>query len=187
MPRFSSKKDFQPFLDSRGHLRPNVIRGIKVQWFLLLAKEKHGDKFQYDIETFNTTSSIISITCLTCNGIFQQKQEKHIYAGNGCPICSNSKAHCSNIYLLRCVDTKLVKIGISSSTRTRIQQIGIPVDILLDLPVPQAYLLEKELHLKFASVRTRHPTAKSGVTEFFTLTDNDISNIVALIKQHSPL
>lgn len=183
MARFSSREEFRPFLDSKGKLRSNVVIGIRWQWFLLLSKELHGQRYEYDHKTFTSFDSILSIVCLSCKGVFKQKQQNHCYKGHGCPICATVQhKDCSNIYVLRCKSTGLIKIGVSSNTKARVCQLNIPLEIVLDKRVPNAWLLEKVLHGAYAKYRVHYPTKISGYTEFFNLPSALVGEVIDFIN-----
>lgn len=56
--------------------------------FYVLAKEIHGEKYDYSLVNFKITNDYISIICKE-HGIFEQTVAAHIYAKNGCPKCAN--------------------------------------------------------------------------------------------------
>ena len=58
--------------------------------FLQLAKEKHGDKYDYSLVTeYKNGSTPVKIICKTCGKTFEQKPKMHI-KGHGCTYCANN-------------------------------------------------------------------------------------------------
>ncbi|QKF94106.1 hypothetical protein QKU48_gp0648 [Fadolivirus algeromassiliense] len=65
--------------------------------FIKLAKEVHGDKYDYsEVEYFNKKTNI-KIKCLKCNEVFEQTPEVHL-RGSNCPKCvyTNRILHIDN-------------------------------------------------------------------------------------------
>lgn len=58
--------------------------------FLNSAKEIHGDKYKYDINSFKNSTTKTKITCIK-HGDFYQSPESHIRQKSGCNICRESK------------------------------------------------------------------------------------------------
>ena len=50
------------------------------------AKEIHGDKYEYDENTWHGANKKTKIFCKACNCSFEQSGNNHL-AGKGCPIC----------------------------------------------------------------------------------------------------
>ena len=63
----------------------------------------------------------VTITCPTHGG-FPQTPDNHIRGRQGCPYCKGKTA--SIVYMLRCLDTGLVKIGITKDLQRRVKEIG---------------------------------------------------------------
>ena len=53
--------------------------------FIVKAKQKHGDRYDYTNTIYVDTSTYATIRCMV-HGLFQQTPNSHL-AGNGCPIC----------------------------------------------------------------------------------------------------
>jgi len=68
------------------------LRKTKEQ-FLEQAIEKYGDRFMYNLEEYEHTTSKIKITCNDCNHQFKSKAIAHLLARNGCPECAKKQAH----------------------------------------------------------------------------------------------
>lgn len=58
--------------------------------FIELSKNKHGDKYDYSLVEYINNKTKVKIIC-EIHGIFEQKPENHMTAGQGCPICKESK------------------------------------------------------------------------------------------------
>lgn len=60
-----------------------------IEEFIKEAKEVHSDKYNYSLVDYKNYETKIKIIC-PIHGIFEQDTEHHL-AGNGCPICKESK------------------------------------------------------------------------------------------------
>ena len=58
--------------------------------FILKAKQKHGDKFNYDLVEYVGAFNKVQILCTKCNILFEQAACNHLN-GAGCPKCRESK------------------------------------------------------------------------------------------------
>jgi hypothetical protein len=81
----------------RGHLRGNGCRHchfdgkrLSQEEFILKSKNKHLDKYNYDLVEYINNITKVTILCKKCNKIFEQRPISHL-AGRGCPICCESK------------------------------------------------------------------------------------------------
>lgn len=59
--------------------------------FLSKARQKHGDKYEYDESTFVNSNTLMKITCPE-HGEFWQRPANHLQ-GRGCHVCSGRKQH----------------------------------------------------------------------------------------------
>jgi very-short-patch-repair endonuclease len=67
------------------------IRRISIEDFLNLAINKHGLIYSYDlVSNIKNCNDYVNIICQK-HGIFNQSIKNHIYCGNGCPVCRESK------------------------------------------------------------------------------------------------
>ena len=57
---------------------------------ILKSKNKHLDKYNYDLVEYINNITKVAILCKKCNKIFEQRPISHL-AGRGCPICCESK------------------------------------------------------------------------------------------------
>ena len=72
-------------------------RSYSLSDFLKLAKEKHGDRYDYSkVEYFNSRKKV----CIICreHGEFWQNPNCHIQ-GNGCPVCAGSKRSSTELFV----------------------------------------------------------------------------------------
>lgn len=60
--------------------------------FLEQASKKYGDRFTYDLSSYEHSTSKINITCNDCSHQFIAKSITHLLAKNGCPKCAKSQA-----------------------------------------------------------------------------------------------
>jgi Zn finger protein HypA/HybF involved in hydrogenase expression len=63
---------------------------LSIDEFILKAKLKHGNKYNYDLVEYINGRTYIKILCNKCNQIFEQKATSHLQ-GCGCPNCNESK------------------------------------------------------------------------------------------------
>lgn len=65
-------------------------RSFNQEQFLTLAKNVHGEKYNYDQSSYKTMHCKITIKCPK-HGIFKQTPLNHLHGKNGCPKCKESK------------------------------------------------------------------------------------------------
>jgi hypothetical protein len=58
--------------------------------FIIKAKIKHGDKFNYDLVQYVSVMTKVKILCNKCKNLFEQIPNNHLF-GQGCPKCNESK------------------------------------------------------------------------------------------------
>ena len=61
-----------------------------LEHFLKLAKEKHGDSYDYSTVKFVAMNKSVDIICPK-HGVFRQTPAHHCYRGDGCPYCKPKK------------------------------------------------------------------------------------------------
>lgn len=69
-------------------------RNYSYEKFLIDAKEKHGDKYDYSLIDPNMKfmrNPKINIKCNNCETIFKQSVWGHTYHGNGCRVCTQGR------------------------------------------------------------------------------------------------
>ena len=73
-----------------GFKKLGVNKRHTLEKFLQLAKEKHGDKYDYSLVTeYKNGNTPVKIICKTCGKTFEQKPKMHIM-GHGCTYCANN-------------------------------------------------------------------------------------------------
>ena len=136
--------------------------------FISRQKVVHSDRYQYTKVKYLSSYDKVVITC-TIHGDFLQEPRNHLW-GKGCRECAGHKFNIDTLYLLKCLDTGLIKIGITSNLERRVKEIGNML-CLAAFKLDQPKLKEGELHKRFSDLRTPHPRGKElvGYTEFFSL------------------
>lgn len=138
----------------------------------------HGDKYNYSSVKYNNNHTKVSIIC-SKHGVFKQRPYDHL-AGHGCPKCQNHNQ--TILYLLRCRNTDLVKIGITSNIGTRLGNIGGDLYVIYSKKVPDPRSLEQKLHNMYQVHRVFNNTVNNGGTEFFNLSDTQVQEIEEIIN-----
>lgn len=138
----------------------------------------HGDQYDYSKVDYQGDGEYVVIICNT-HGSFSQTPSNHIQ-GKGCPKCQH-KNH-DTVYLLRCQNTGLIKIGITNHLGRRIGEIGGQLSIVHTYSSDNPRQVEKALHQLYASFRTYNNTVKNGNTEFFNLSSQHIAEIVRYLE-----
>ena len=70
-----------------GNLKKAEYRRKTTEQFVVEAKQKHGDKYDYSKVDYNNTHENVVIVC-NSHGEFQQTPNSHL-RGAGCPMCVN--------------------------------------------------------------------------------------------------
>lgn len=109
--------------------KPSIQTAIdKTGFFVNLAKEIHGNTYDYSSVKYSLNNSKVTIICPT-HGKFNQRPNNHL-SGNGCPKCNvggwdfkldswlNTKNSEATFYILKCYsdDEEFIKIGITSES-----------------------------------------------------------------------
>lgn len=72
--------------------------------FLRLAREEHGDKYDYSLVTqYINGTTPVKIICKTCGAIFEQKPKMHI-KGHGCIYCANNRILGNEEFIRRAIE-----------------------------------------------------------------------------------
>lgn len=138
----------------------------------------HGDKYDYSKVEYSTNKDKVIIICKQ-HGSFLQRPNDHL-AGKGCPKC---KGHSQNtLYILRCLNTGLIKIGITNNIKRRMRDIGGSLQCLYHTTLENHRSLEKQLHKKYKDYNTFNHTVNNGGTEFFQLTTEQLESLIQEIK-----
>jgi hypothetical protein len=56
--------------------------------FIIKAKEKHGDLYDYSKDVYIKSMNKVIITCVNCKNEFEMSPNMHISRGDGCKLCS---------------------------------------------------------------------------------------------------
>lgn len=141
--------------------------------------EVHGTtRYNYSKVKYIDNQSKVSIICVE-HGIFTQRPYDHLQ-GHGCPKCSNHNQN--TLYLLRCRNTDLIKIGITGNMPNRLASIGGDLYPIYVVSTHNPRTLEKQLHETYKQYRVFNPTVRNGGTEFFDLSDHQVQEIMELTK-----
>lgn len=73
-------------LTKTGQLKRNASPELKTKWFIVRAREVHGDTYNYDTLVYYKASDKVEIGC-SIHGNFYQTARNHL-AGRGCEKCS---------------------------------------------------------------------------------------------------
>lgn len=134
----------------------------------------HGDVYDYSRVLYINSYSKVDIICKH-HGCFSQRPNDHI-AGKGCPKCQNHNQN--TLYILRCQDTGLVKIGITNNLKKRMSSIGGSLEHIFSVTVDNPRQLEKQLHNQYQQYSVPNTKVRSGGTEFFNLTLEQVQEII---------
>ncbi len=136
----------------------------------------HGTKYDYDDVMYNGKECKVNIKCVK-HGIFEQTPHNHL-AGNGCPICRESKGEI-------CVKEFLIKNNITYTPQKRFN------DCRNILPLPfDFYLPNYNICIEYQGIQHFKPRIKfGGEAEFKKVLLRDeikrnycIKNNITLIK-----
>lgn len=139
----------------------------------------HGSTYDYSkVEYVNAANTKVEIVCKK-HGSFLQRPNHHL-SGKGCPKC---QGHNQNIlYILKCPDTGLIKVGITNHLSTRISTLGGNLEYVHHIVVDNPRQTELELHRKYRQYNKFNPTVKSGGTEFFQLSETQLEELIQSIS-----
>lgn len=160
----------------------DLWRGDK-DTFVKSATQVHGNLYSYDKVHYVSALEKVLITCHT-HGEFPQTPQSHTL-GRGCPQCQGKNYNI--IYILRCLCTGLIKIGITSNLKNRLQSIGGELQVIQQFTISNPAILEKHLHNHFQHSRTSNPHVRSGNTEFFNLTDQELKEALDICLNEAEL
>lgn len=136
-------------------------------------RKVHKDLYDYSKVKYYTCYNKVEIICEE-HGSFLQTPSNHL-SGNGCPKCKGKNQHI--LYILKCVATGLIKIGITNNLKVRINSIGGKIECLHQVEMPNPRVVEQELHAKYRQFNVYNNTVRTGNTEFFNLTPQQVSEI----------
>lgn len=142
----------------------------------------HSNKYDYQKAQYKTAEIPICIIC-PIHQEFYQSPHGHL-RGNGCPQCS--KFNPTHIYIAKNLHSGLIKIGVSNNVPRRLKEVGPKMELVYTLQVVQALKLENKLHRYFDQYREYDPNVKSGNSEFFRVTEEQIQEMLWLIDSWQP-
>ncbi len=171
--------------------------------FILKAKEKHGDTYDYSLTSYVKSNLPVDIVCEK-HGVFKQTPNSHL-RGNGCAKCyeDNRLYHCpealvklaskyegksNNLYLFKLEDELGVfyKVGVSTDTKDRLSRIvsehisGEEV-CRWSTDFIRCYELEKHLHRLISGHRYINHKFK-GYTECYKMHEDVVSELCQYIE-----
>lgn len=144
--------------------------------FIERAKQLHGNIYDYSKQVYSNSQTELAIICPQ-HGLFSQTPNTHLQ-GSGCPDCQQQQ---NLIYVLKCSNTGLIKIGITGNLKRRLKTIGGSNTVLGYLEISNPRNLEKSLHKEYQAVNTYNNTVASGNTEYFKLTEQETLNLLQKI------
>lgn len=142
-------------------------------------KKTHGDTYNYSKVQYINCSTKVEILCKE-HGSFLQRPNDHL-RGNGCPKCQVSNQN--TLYLLKCLDTGLVKIGITNNLGQRVPKIGGNLEYIHHFILENPRQLELELHERYQQLREFNPNVKNGGTEFFRLSEQQVKDLIEELQK----
>lgn len=143
--------------------------------FISQATLAHNNTYEYSDLTYINQTTKVQILCKD-HGYFYQLPNNHVYKLQGCPKCQGKDYKI--LYLLRCLDTGLIKIGIANNLKARIQTIGGNLEFIQEFQLENPRTQESLLHSKYATYRRYNPHVRSGNTEFFVLSEQQVQVII---------
>lgn len=146
----------------------------------VLAKfqEVHGDNYNYKNMNYTNQHTKVQIICKN-HGIFTQTPHNH-EQGHGCPKCQVSNQNI--LYVLKCLDTGLIKIGITNNLKQRISSIGGNLEYLHHVIVDNPREHEKILHNTYKPCNVFNPNVRNGGTEFFQLSQEQVQEVIHYLE-----
>lgn len=146
-----------------------------VEW-VEKAKKIHGDRYDYSNSEYINAITKLEIICPE-HGSFWQAPSNHINNFQGCPKC---KGHNQNIlYLLRCKDTGLFKIGITTdNVDKRISGMGGNIEEVFHVMCESPKEHETYLHKLYEDFNVFHEGVRNGNTEFFSLNEDQVKQVI---------
>ena len=133
----------------------------------------HGSTYEYSNVQYINAFSKVEIICNE-HGSFLQRPNDHLN-GQGCPKCQHQNQ--DTLYILRCLNTGLIKIGITNNLKNRVISIGGNMEYITHILAENPRQLEKLLHERYKDYNVLNPTVRNGNTEFFQLTEAHLEEI----------
>lgn len=136
--------------------------------------QAQGGAYDYSKVQYTNQHTKVEIICKE-HGSFFQSPNEHL-SGKGCPKCQVSNQNI--LYVLKCLDTGLVKIGITNNLNKRISTIGGNLEHVHHVTLESPRQLERGLHEKYKKYRIFNHNVRSGGTEFFKLSEQQIKELI---------
>ncbi len=165
----------------KGHGCPKCYYSSKVKTTEQCIKDfrqVHKNTYDYSKVVYISCMDEVDIYCAK-HGKFAQTPHSHLQ-GNGCPKCQSHNQN--TLYILRCKDTGLVKIGITNNLKKRMSSIGGNLEYIFSITVDNPRQLEKQLHSQYQQYSVPNPKVRSGGTEFFNLTLEQVQEIICSLQ-----
>lgn len=143
-------------------------------------KQVHGNTYDYTKVIYTNSATKVEILCKE-HGSFYQTPNHHL-EGKGCPKCQVVNQNI--LYVLKCLNTGLFKIGITNNLQKRISSIGGKLEHVFHITIENPRELEKHLHDKYQLNQVFNAYVSSGGTEFFSLSDQQVEELICFLSQH---
>ena len=143
-------------------------------------KQVHGNTYDYSQVVYINDATKVEIICKE-HGSFYQRPGSHL-EGKGCPKCQVSNQ--TIVYVLKCQNTGLYKIGITNNLSTRIRSIGGNLEHIYHITTENPRDLEKYLHQRYQDYNIFNPHVNNGGTEFFQLSEPQVEELLCFLSQH---
>lgn len=141
-------------------------------------KKVHDDTYDYSKIEYVGQLEKVEILCKE-HGSFFQRPNDHLQ-GVGCPKCQGHNQN--TLYILRCLDTRLTKIGITNNLKQRLANLGGNLEYLYHVNLENPRQLESWLHTKYRQYQVFNPNVRSGGTEFFQLSEAQVDELIQELK-----
>ena len=134
----------------------------------------HKNLYDYSKVSYKSAFEKVEIIC-SLHGSFWQTPSSHLHF-QGCPKCAG-KNH-NILYLLRCSDTGLHKIGITTDdVAKRMSGIGGNLEEIFHVVCEDPREHETYLHKQYKEFNVYHNRVNNGNTEFFSLNEEQVAKI----------
>lgn len=140
----------------------------------------HGNVYDYSMVQYKNAYTKVRIICKD-HGVFLQTPNAHS-RGQGCPKCSVCNQ--DTLYVLRCNNTGLYKVGITNNLGKRISSIGGSTKHIAHIKCENPRQLEKCIHVRLREHRVFNASVSSGGTEFFQLSEPQVEELLCFLSQH---
>lgn len=136
--------------------RAKSTREERKQDFIRLARELHGDKYDYSLVDYNYSKDVVRIICPE-HGVFEQRATSHVdtsRGGKGCPTCGLKREY-PNGYVYVLYGEGKTKIGITYDPKERFRKLRERTPFPFE-PVGYWFCSTYDLTFKVESVLHRH-------------------------------